>query len=200
MALGCGSGVSAPTDPATPPTPDPSSADGLVLASGELILPGAGNENDSGNHEVLVARHQLRSDLEGTSGRLLVLSLRDLTRPSQSCPSEEPEDGCATVDWSADPEEPRVPPEGQFVNRLDFELTSGPRRLYLSRSFHLNDVPDRVDPLRQHTAVGGTASEWQLVLPAALQPDTPLELRVVMTKWQPPSVRIGYEIRLAEDD
>lgn len=200
MALGCGSGDSTPTDPATPPTPSPPSAGGLVLTSGELVLPGAGTESDSGNHEVLIVRHQLRSDLEGTSGRLLVLSLQDLSRPTQSCPSEEPEDGCATLDWSADPEDPRVPPDGQFVNRLDFELTSGPRRAYLSRSFHLNDVPDRIDPLREHTAVGGTASEWQLVLPAALEPDTPLELRVVMTKWQPPDVRIGYEIRLAEDD
>jgi hypothetical protein len=200
MALGCGAGDSTPTGPATPPTPSPPSAAGLVLASGELLLPGAGNESDSGNHEVLVVRHQLRSDLEGTSGQLLVLSLQDLSRPAQSCPSEEPEEGCATIDWSADPEDPRVPPGGQFVNRLDFELTSGSRRVYLSRSFHLNDVPDRVDPLREHTAVGGTASEWQLVLPAALEPDTPIELRVVMTKWQPPNVRIGYEIRLAEDN
>jgi len=153
-------------------------------------------EGDPGSHEVLIVSHVLRSDLPATSGRLLIVSLRDATRPSQACASDEPEDGCATVDWSEDPSRPRVPPGGVFDNRLDLELVSGSRRLYLSRTLRLNDVPDLIDPLREHTAVSGAGTEWHLQLPAALEPETRLELRVIMTKWQARNVRIAYQVRV----
>lgn len=198
--LGCGSGEPSPTEPGGPggpPQPPPPGTADLVLASGEISLPGASRKNEPGHHEVFVASHLVRADLPATSGQPLRLRLRDASRPGLACPSEEPEDGCATVDWSGDPAEPRVPPGGIFENRLDLELVSGPRRLYLSRTFRLNDIPDLADPLREHTAIGGTGREWQLVLPAALEPETLLELRVIMTKWQAPSVRVAYEIVIA---
>jgi len=202
VALACGSGEPTPTDPGggpgEPPTPAPPSPTQLVLASGELALPGAAQEGDPGSHEVLIAGHLVRSDLPATSGKLLILTLRDATRPALACASEDPEDGCATIDWSDDPDRPRVPPDGAFENRLDLELVSGVRRLYLSRTLRLNGVPDLVDPLREHTAVGGSGQEWHLILPAALEPETRLDLRLIMTKWQAPDVRIAYEVRVVE--
>jgi hypothetical protein len=192
-ALGCSTDTT-PTDPGSP-NPPPG---GLVLASGELRLPAAINESDPGSHEVFVVLQELRPDLRPTSGRELVLTLRDASRPGLACGSDEPEDGCATLDWSGDPEDPRVPAEGRFVNRLRIELVTGVKDLYLSRSFRLNDLPDIVDPNHEHTAIGGSGQDWSLVLPTSLAAGSDLELRIVMTKWQAPAVRIAYEIRIPD--
>jgi hypothetical protein len=194
-ALGCSTDTT-PTDPGGGgPGPSPG---GLVLASGELQLPAAVDENDSGYHEVFVVLQELRPDLMPTSGRELVVRLRDASRPGLVCASDEPEDGCATIDWSGDPADPRVPPEGRFVNRLRVELDTGVKDLFLSRSFRLNDLPDIVDPNHEHTAIDGGGREWVLRLPTDLVAGGDLQLRVVLTKWQAPQVRIAYQIRIPD--
>jgi hypothetical protein len=193
VALGC-STDSTPTDPGTP-NPAPG---GLVLASGTLVLPAAIDQNDAGSHEVFVVLQALRPDLMATSGRELVVALRDAGRPGQQCPSDEPEDGCASIDWSDDPASPRVPADGRFLNRLRVELDTGVKDLYLSRDFRLKDVPDIVDPNHRHTAIGGNERQWVVVLPTDLAAGSEIELRLVMTKWQAPDVRIGYEIRIPD--
>ncbi len=44
--------------------------------------------------------------------------------------------------------------------------------------------------------MGGTAREWRGPLPGDVVPGSRLDLRLVMTKFGSPSVRIGYEVRL----
>ena len=197
LALGCDSG--SPTDPGggpgPPPGPGPS---GLVLAAGELRVPAAIDSDEPGFHEVFFVLQRLRPDLAPTAGRRLVVTLRDLTRPGQQCASDEPEDGCVTIDWSADPAEPRTPANGLFVNRLRLTLEAGERDYFLSRTMALNDVPDLIDPNRRHTPIGGLPIRWQTVLPTNIVPGSDLELRLVLTKWQPPEVRIGFAVELLD--
>ncbi len=44
--------------------------------------------------------------------------------------------------------------------------------------------------------MGGTAREWTAIIPSDVVPGSEMQLRVVMTKFGEPAVRIGYEVRL----
>ena len=44
--------------------------------------------------------------------------------------------------------------------------------------------------------MGGSAQSWTTTLPAALIAGSPIELRLVMTKFGPPEVELAYEILL----
>ena len=195
--LGSCGDLGSPTDPGPDPDPAPGTQGGTVLGSGTFTLPGALASGDPGEHEVFLINHDLRPDLEPTSGRRLVVELRDASRATMVCPTDEPEDGCATIDWSGQAEQPGVPEGGLFINRLEVVLRSGPREYYLSRTLRLENVPDLVDPNHEHTAIPGAGRAWSVVLPEDLLGDRNLRLRIVLTKWQPPNLRIAYEIRVA---
>jgi hypothetical protein len=62
----------------------------------------------------------------------LVLPLRDLTRPDQTCGSEHPLSGCATADWSDFEPPPHVPGGGVFTQRLMLTISDGPHDFFLS--------------------------------------------------------------------
>ena len=153
VAAGCGSTGSEATEVAAPapptsveesPTQVTTNAGAQTLASGELAIPAANAFGDPGFHEVLTATAAL--DLpEGagsTEGLRLVLALRDAGRPDQSCASEHPLSGCATVDWSDFEDRPNVPPGGVFDNHVTLETAAGPRTFYVSESGALADEPD----------------------------------------------------------
>lgn len=116
------------------------------MAAGQFRLPVANAFGEPGFHEVLAASHTLEADLGTTAGRMLVVELRDTSRPEQTCGSHHPLSGCATVDWSDALGRPKVPAGGVFDNSVTVELESGPRTFYLSESGALNDEPDRFDP------------------------------------------------------
>ncbi|MCH8109153.1 MAG: hypothetical protein IIB15_03405 [Chloroflexi bacterium] len=44
--------------------------------------------------------------------------------------------------------------------------------------------------------MGGSAREWSTVISSDIVPGSQVELRLVMTKFGPPGVRIAYEVRL----
>lgn len=44
--------------------------------------------------------------------------------------------------------------------------------------------------------MGGTAREWTAIIPSDVVPGSKMQLRVVMTKFSAPAVRIGYEVLL----
>ena len=44
--------------------------------------------------------------------------------------------------------------------------------------------------------MGGSARKWSKVIAADASPGKTIQLRLVMTKFGPPSVRIGYEISM----
>ncbi|MDX1503801.1 MAG: hypothetical protein R3325_15685 [Thermoanaerobaculia bacterium] len=195
LLAACGESDS-PTAPGPPPPPPPGPGPELVLASTELVLPAALSRGDAGEHESYFVAARVRPDLGPTAGARLIVTLQDVSRPGLACASDEPEDGCATVDWSGDPADPRVPAGGVFLNRLRLELASGARDYFLSRTLRLAEVPDLIDPNRQHTAIGGVELRWESVLATDLRPGSDLELRLVMTKWQPPQVRIRVQVLL----
>ncbi len=124
------------------PTTSESGTPGVVLA-GKLSLPAAQAFGQPGFHEVLTASGSVPKDAAGAT---LSISLRDATRPTQTCSADHPLSGCATVDWSDDPSRPNVPPNGVFVNSITVQLESGERTLYLSQSGTLADAPDPFVP------------------------------------------------------
>jgi hypothetical protein len=109
-----------------------------------LTLQAANAFGEPGFHQVLTTAARLPARLPGSAR--LVLSLRDLSRPSQRCGFDHPLSGCATVDWSDDPSRPNVPPGGVFTNAITVRLTSGPRTVYLRSSGALSDRPEPFAP------------------------------------------------------
>ena len=110
------------------------------------MLPAAGSFNDRGFHEALTATHELPPDLRLPPGARLVLSLRDVGRPSQQCGREHPLSGCATVDWSDATGRPHVPASGVFDSHVTLALAGGSRLFFLSESGALADAPDAFSP------------------------------------------------------
>ena len=117
-----------------------------------------------------------------------------MTRPGQTCGSDEPEDGCATIDWSDDPAKPNVPPGGRFENRVTVDLAAGARDFFLSASGSLVGTPDVIDPTREHTAIPGAGVSWSAELPSDAVGGGELRMRLFLTKWLDPAVEIGYEV------
>ncbi|MCH8184635.1 MAG: hypothetical protein IH862_00855 [Chloroflexi bacterium] len=48
--------------------------------------------------------------------------------------------------------------------------------------------------------MGGTAREWTAIIPSDVVPGSEMQLRVVMTKFGGPAVRIGYEVLLEPEE
>lgn len=126
--------------PSSAAAPEPS---GRVVASGELALPAAGAFGEPGFHDVLTFTAAVPP---GTSGRTLVLRLRDASRPERSCASEHPLSGCATVDWSDDPGRPKVPASGVFENTLMVRAGAQSATLHLRANGRLAAAPEPFDP------------------------------------------------------
>lgn len=123
-----------------------SSRTGSVLASGKLELPAAQAFGEPGFHELLGVEGEIPASVSGEEGTRIVLALRDAGRPEQTCDSEHPLSGCATVDWSDDESRPNVPPGGVFENSVRLDLESGERTFFLSESGGLALEPDPFKP------------------------------------------------------
>jgi len=116
-----------------------------TLVSGQLSLPDAEAFGAPGFHEVLTVTDKLPDTLPSTAGKRLVFSLRDASRPGQTCFRDHPLSGCATVDWSDDPSRPKVPEGGVFVNSITLQLQTGPQSFFRA-SGRLADKPDSFTP------------------------------------------------------
>jgi hypothetical protein len=117
-----------------------------TLTTGQLRLPAAAAFGQPGFHEVLVATGRVPRRMRATKGLRLVLTLRDAQRPRQTCSSEHPLSGCATVDWSDDPARPKVPAGGVFRNGLTLRLASGVRTFFLRADGTLSSKPEPYQP------------------------------------------------------
>ncbi len=113
-----------------------------VLAEGEVDLffstgPGSPHFNSA-----ITRMHTVPADLGPTAGQLLVLSLRDSSRPNQFCDPEDPTgglfEGCAVVDWPF--------PGRRGINLVELALNSGDRTFHLRMSDDLADDPEPDGP------------------------------------------------------
>ena len=95
---------------------------------------------------LVVVNASLPSDLGPTSGRKLVLTLRDSSRPDQTCSRQHPLSGCVTVDWSDAPGRPNVPPGGVFDNHLALPAGGAQSLLFLHEDGRLDTEPESFDP------------------------------------------------------
>ncbi len=106
------------------------------------MIPAAMSFDDPGFHFVINVTHDLTDVQQSIAGLTIVVSLRDVSRPEQTCSTPHPTSGCATVDWSDFNGQPYVPPGGVFNNSLKLQLSSGEHILYLSESGVLAGAPD----------------------------------------------------------
>lgn len=141
-----GSPSSEVTQPPPTKLPTPPAGGRRTLAGGEFDLPAALSFGEPGFHEVLTISQSFPTDLGQTEGLGLFLALRDDGRPEQTCSTEHPLSGCATVDWSDAESRPGVPPGGVFENTLTVQLVTGAHTFHLSESGGLNDSPDPFKP------------------------------------------------------
>ena len=136
VAVACGQASPTSAASATPlkapaSAPAPASERGYLLASGKIHLPAATAFGEPGFHEPITVNARLPTDIAPNSVGGLVVTLRDTGRPGQTCGSEHPLSGCATVDWSDATSRPRVPPGGVFNNSVVLPLATGPLTLFL---------------------------------------------------------------------
>ncbi|MFQ5556969.1 MAG: hypothetical protein ACE5GB_05615 [Acidimicrobiales bacterium] len=117
----------------------------VILLSGEVAVPGAQAFGAPGFHEPVVVSEVLPEGVPGEPGAL-VLRLRDVDRPGQTCDREHPLSGCVTVDWSDFDDRPGVPPGGVFDNHVTFGSGSGALALFLTESGALASMPDQYSP------------------------------------------------------
>lgn len=148
LAAACGGNNSpGPTSDLTPAVPATTSEPtAFVLAEGNFRLAAAESFGDPGFHESILITDLVPDNIGSTAGQLLVVELRDVTRPRQACSQEHPLSGCATVDWSDSESRPNVPPGGVFDNRITLHLASGPFILFLSESGALEAAADSFSP------------------------------------------------------
>ena len=144
LAAGCSSGDDVPRPDVSEPAG--TATEGLILATGTLDLAAATAFGEPGFHETLLAQASVPPDIGSTTGRRLVLTLRDASRPGQECSRQHPLSGCATVDWSDEPGRPNVTPDGVFDNRLVVELVTGALILFLHEDGELATEPEPFKP------------------------------------------------------
>ncbi len=150
LAAACssGNGTVTPTSLIAPTTTAEVSAPGgpdFILLAGLIQVPAARDFSDPGFHEVFVLAGTVPEAAAGVTGELVV-RLRDVGRPNQTCDRDHPLSGCATVDWSDFEDRPGVPTGGVFDNHLSLVSTSGTIDLFLSESRGLAATPDEYKP------------------------------------------------------
>lgn len=115
------------------------------MLAGSVTIPGARAFEDPGFHEVVVVTGIVPDAAAGLSGQL-VIGLRDVGRPEQTCDRDHPLSGCVTVDWSDFEGRPGVPGDGVFDNRLNVVSAAGAVELFLSEDRGLAATPDEYSP------------------------------------------------------
>lgn len=117
-----------------------------VLATGTIAVVAANSFDDPGFHLLAVVNATLPADLSPTSGRQLVLTLRDSSRPDQTCARQHPLSGCVTIDWSDAPGRSNVPPGGVFDNHIALSVGGAQSVFFLHEDGRLDPEPETFDP------------------------------------------------------
>ncbi len=156
LATACSSGsvpTATPSDAIAVPATGVSSSlspadDTVVLMQGVTRVDTAQSFEDPGFHQVISVSATIPQlgPLEGRTGSVIRVSLRDASRPEQTCSQDHPLSGCLTIDWSDAPGRPHVPDSGVFRNELTFITADGTTKLHLSDSGVLAETPDQFTP------------------------------------------------------
>jgi len=115
------------------------------VLEGTIDIPDASAFGDPGFHESVVLTGTVPEAAAEQPGDLVV-RLRDVDHPNQTCDRHHPLSGCATIDWSDFEDRPRVPTGGVFDNHLNVVSTSGDVMLFLSEDRGLAAMPDEYSP------------------------------------------------------
>ncbi len=149
ISAGCSSSITNATSTSVS-TLDPASSNSITLLTGRATVEAARSFDDPGFHHSLSIQGILPTDLDGAevgvSGYTILISLRDASRPEQTCDRDHPLSGCVTIDWADSPGRPHVPTTGVFDNQVSLMTTRGLRHLYLSEAGSLSEVSNDFSP------------------------------------------------------
>ena len=129
---GCGGEITIPDEDQQVMPPDPLT--GTVIATDSVGVAFV-NAFDVSNPNFLITHEfsgNLPDDVEPTAGRLLVLSLQDVSRPGWTCTGGTFSSDCALLEVAEQMGRP---------GRLSVVLTSGRRNFHIQSDFTLGDDP-----------------------------------------------------------
>lgn len=120
----------------------PHTTDAQTLASGTFDLEESSGPGHPAFNSALTANHTLPGDLGSTAGGMIVVALRDSSRPDKVCDLDDDFgdlfSGCAAVDWPF--------PGRRGINLLEVETTSGMQTLHLRIGDTLSADPEPDGP------------------------------------------------------
>jgi hypothetical protein len=166
-----------------------------MVLGGTFAVPPAQTIFDPGFHQAVAIVRRLPENVP-VSGAKLILTLRDASRPGVVCRSDDPRDGCATIDWADVPDRPHTPLGGVFRNSVTVRLASGTVRLYLRRDGTLQRRSEPYTADAPRTSIGGRGRTWLAYLPPRVVPRSLMRLHLVLTKLGRPRVRIAWRLAL----
>lgn len=118
------------------------STEAQLLASGTFDLEESSGPGDPAFNSALTANHTLPGDLGSTAGEMVVVALRDSSRPDKMCDLDDTFgdlfSGCAAVDWPF--------PGRRGINLLEVETTTGLETLHLRIGDSLSADPEPDGP------------------------------------------------------
>jgi hypothetical protein len=167
-----------------------------MVLGGAFAVPPARTIFDPGFHRAVAIVRRLPREGLPPSGVKVFLTLRDASRPGFVCRSDDPRDGCTTIDWTDVPDRPRTPLGGVFRNSVTVRLASGTVRLYLRRDGTLQRTPEPYTADSARSSISGRGRVWRGYLPPRLVPGSLVRLHLVVTKIGRPHVRIAWRLAL----
>jgi hypothetical protein len=165
-----------------------------MVLGGAFAVPPARTIFDPGFHRPVAIVRRLPRERVPSSGAKVTLTLRDASRPGVVCRSDDPRDGCATIDWADVPDRPGTPLGGVFRNSVTVRLASGTVRLYLRRDGTLQRTPEPYTADSARSSIGGRGRAWRGYLPPRLVPGSLVRLHLVFTKLGRPRVRVAWRL------
>ncbi len=183
---GCGGEITISDEDQRVMPPDPLT--GTVIATDSVGVVFV-NAFDLSNPNFFITHEfsgDLPDDVEPTAGRLLVLSLQDVSRPGWTCTGGIFSSDCALLDVA----EQRGSP-----GRLSVVLASGRRDFHIQSDFTLGDDPARDD---RRSQVGGSALQWRVELDEDVVDGSFFDLEITLGKVGAPNVTIRWQILIAD--
>ncbi len=116
------------SDSSNPTGPTPMPGDSTFVASGQISVPGGSL------HTRLTTGANTSANLGATAGRILQVTLQDVSGSLGNCDAR-----CPSIDWSH--------VDGTFDNHLTVMTSAGPQTFFLTENRGLSGTPDNPNPM-----------------------------------------------------
>jgi hypothetical protein len=158
----------------------PAGLDADVMVGGSFDIPVTGSALVTYQVE-----GTLPEELEPTTGKVLILALRDISQPWLTCVGAATSSNCAVVQT----QETVVPA------RVSLLSASRQVTFFLETTFELGEAPE---PGCNAFLIGGTAVQWHVPLTEDLLEESAFAIQLNMRRTESPEVVFGWQLLLAD--